>query len=274
MLASFVRYNPILSALETDILSALYSRAYALTKHLALACVGNSSRTAERLIQRACVNLKKNSLVKSRIVTMVHKGRANRAMCWSLTYHGLRKITTDARVLGMRVRKYREDAGIATLQHDLWTNQIEAEIRELESKDIGFKVDEMKPTLEAVTGYPVLGGWAEIRPDLFATTTYKGEAKHWFFETDCLNTGVGEIIKKCQRYVDYLAKTMEEYKGNVPTIVWVEVDNAHKDKTREERAKANFSKAIAEALPDYAPFFKVITASEVAQTVLGEANNG
>jgi hypothetical protein len=258
--------------LEFNILRALADRSATLTTHLTRVCLGSQSRNNEKLIQRATKRLKKLAMIRAKIVSIIRGGSACRAHLWKLTKLGLKVAIEDKDTLRHRLRYWSDDYGDAVIRHTLATCEIEAQLIDLANSDIGFELKHIEYEPKCWRNYTIYGGTATIKPDMFAVTKYKGKMKYWFFETDRLTVRPVRILEKCQNYIDYLEKTFKnDWKDGLPDVVWVAVDDKHKDKAKEQWRKDSLTTAIHDKFGDYARVFKVITSAEIVETALGGA---
>ena len=95
----------------------------------------------------------------------------------------------------------------------------------------------------------------QLKPDLFAVTTYSNYEDRWFVEVDLGTESPAQIVSKCNVYLNYYYTGIEQRETKMfPFVLWIVPDQNRKKRLKEY---------IKENITDHPKMFLIITPNEL-----------
>ncbi len=256
-MSSIATMRSSLLPLDLGILEALQLRRIMLTQHLATILLGTHNSRTERRIQRAGERLEKLKAIRRTFISTAHRMGGARALRWQLTKLGLKLALAGSRELADKLRYWTDGTGLATAQHTLGLNKLEATLIETASSNIGFRLTALEREPDCWRRASAL----TLKPDMYAETTYKDKSRTWFIELARGMVKPGPVLRKCHEYRDYIiAGRKTGATSPLPRVLWV-----LEDKGRVERLRAH----VGAEMGPYAGLFRVLHVSDFLPEILG-----
>lgn len=108
------------------------------------------------------------------------------------------------------------------------------------------------------------GKTVNLKPDLFAITTYQKYEDRWFIEMDLGSESPRQVADKCSVYLRYYYTGIEQKEtGMFPLVMWIVKDAARKEKLKDY---------IRDSIKAQPKMFLVITPDELESAMRGDVN--
>ena len=234
--------NQILSDRDKAILESLQKYRLLTTKQIQRLHITNSisPKSAIRVSSRVLHRMNEHGLIET-LKRQIGGARAGSSACvWALTNAGFKLLCLENSEEMGRKRLY--EPSLHHVKHILLVAETNLQLIEICQKR-RLTLCEATPEPMCWRGYIASKGKkASLRPDLFAVTQGKGYTDHWFIEVDRATEATTQILKQCERYIQYFHSGTEQKQRKVfPYVVWLVPDDKRKSvlrqKIREQHAR-------------------------------------
>ena len=214
---------------------------------------GSSPPANTRATNRALKKLNEYGLINplKRRIGGVRAGSAS--LIWHLTEPGYKLLHLDDSEAGRRKRF--DEPSPMFLEHTLAVAECAVQLFSIcrPSEDLELISVDSEPS--CWRPFTDNGRTVQLKPDLFAITTYEDYEDQWFIEVDLNTESVSQVVEKCKVYRKYFYTGLEQKKSQLfPVVVWLVPD---------EKRKNSIKAAIKESIPKEPKMFLVITPDEL-----------
>ena len=214
---------------------------------------GTTAPANTRATNRALKKLKGYGLIKplKRRIGGVRSGSAS--LVWHLSEAGQRLLALQEPDSGKRIRI--GEPSPMFLEHLLSVAEcaVQMEVICRESEDLEVVSVDSEPS--CWRPFTQDGRIIQLKPDLYAVTTYEEYEDHWFLEMDLSTESKQQVVEKCRVYLNYYKTGIEQVKHDLfPLVVWIVPD---------KNRKRVLIESIKTGLPSHPKMFLVITPEEL-----------
>lgn len=160
---------------------------------------------------------------------------------------------------GSPPRKAYSEPSPAFLRHTLAVAEAAVQLTTIcrDSHDLTLEMVDSEPS--CWRPFRDNGRVIQLKPDLFAVTTYAEYEDRWFIEIDLNTESVSQIVDKCNVYLNYYHTGIEQRETQMfPLVLWIVPDDVRKKRLQEY---------IRERIVGQPKMFLIITPDQLEQTL-------